>query len=691
MRGMVSGSNPVGICVALLLAAAGAFVLTPGESTLAREGDSATPTPVSGELELAAHAAETPTPPSTFSPATLRAARAVFKKINGENWTAARRQAASSDDPLLVSLVQWLDLKRGSKHSFKEISAFITTHPGWPLLKTFAALAEKATTGITSDALVLAWFAAHPPITTTGRVRYGEALLRKGREAEGTDIIRRVWIEGNFGYRQERTFINRHHKLWTREDNWARLDRLLWEGKHKVARRTMRRVDKDRKALAEARLRLRLNRGGVDWAIRHMPAHLLGDLGFLYERLRWRRKHGRDDAREILDALPFDLVHLELWWKEREAVIRQALAKGDIPAAYQLASSQKQLEGASFAEAEWLAGWIALRFLHNDEAALNHFTRLYGNVHYSVSRSRAAYYAARAAENLGRNELTQEWHAKAAEFLTTFHGQLAVARLKNEKAPSLPPDPLATAQEREQFNTLEMARVVRLLGKIGEYKQIKPFAIHLNDLVSTPGELALVTDLVHDNGRPDVGVIIARGAIRSGVNLMSRGYPIPAQFDRNHPETPLLLALIRQESSFDSFAQSHAGARGLMQIMPPTAKNLARRLNVPYSKIRLKTDPKYNVMLGQAYISSLLRQYDGSHVLALAAYNAGPKRVKRWLRDNGDPRSAEVDTLDWIESIPFSETRTYVQRVLGNLQVYRMRLSNPKMAWSLENDLHYRN
>jgi soluble lytic murein transglycosylase len=188
-----------------------------------------------------------------------------------------------------------------------------------------------------------------------------------------------------------------------------------------------------------------------------------------------------------------------------------------------------------------------------------------------------------------------------------------------------------------------------------------------------------------------VGVTIARGAIRSGVNLMSRGYPIPAQFDRNHPETPLLLALIRQESSFDSFAQSHAGARGLMQIMPPTAKHLARRLNVPYSKIRLKTDPKYNIMLGQAYISGLLRQYDESHVLALAAYNAGPKRVKRWLRDNGDPRSAEVDTLDWIESIPFSETRTYVQRVLGNLQVYRMRLSNLQIGWSLENDLHYRN
>ena len=184
MRGMVKGRNPVGICAALLLAAAGAFIPAPGESTLAREGDSATPTPVSGELELAAHAAATPTPPPTFSPATLRTAQAVFKKINGENWTAARRQAASSDDPLLMSLVQWLDLKRGSKHSFKEISAFITAHPGWPLLKTFTALAEEATAKVTSDTLVLEWFATHPPTTTTGRVRYGEALLREGREAE---------------------------------------------------------------------------------------------------------------------------------------------------------------------------------------------------------------------------------------------------------------------------------------------------------------------------------------------------------------------------------------------------------------------------------------------------------------------------------------------------------------------------
>ncbi len=686
--GMMRGRNLIGGCAAFLLVTAGSFVPSPGEPALAQDAAAnAVPLPAPKPESSSSQ----PSNPQPINPETLRTARAIFKDIKVERWNAAQRKAAGSGDSLLVSLVQWLDLRRGDKHSFEEITAFIETHPGWPLLRTLTTLAEEAMTDATSDTLVLAWFAAHPPLTIKGLIRHGEALLREGREAEGTAIIRRTWIEGNFGYRQRRTFIARHHKRWTHEDNWARLDRLLWEGKLKAARRTMRRVDKDRQALAEARLRLRLNRGGVDWAIRHVPAYLLGDAGFQYERLRWRRRRERDDAREILSSLPFDLAHPELWWKERAAVTRQALVKGDISVAYQLASSHKQLEGASFAEAEWLSGWIALRFLHDGEAALNHFTRLYGNVLYPVSRSRAAYWAARAAQSLGRSELAQGWYAKAAEFLTTFHGQLAATQIKSKTAPSLPPDPVASAQERERFNALDLVRLVRLLGEIGEYKRIKPFAIHLNDLASTPGERALVADLAHDNGRPDVGVKIARQATRNGVNLVSRGYPIPTQFDKDHPETPLLLALMRQESSFDSFAKSHAGARGLMQIMPATAKNVARRLNVPYSKTRLMTDPGYNLMLGRAYISGLLDKYDDSYVLALAAYNAGPNRVKRWLRNNGDPRSPQVDTLDWIERIPFSETRTYIQRVLGNLQVYRMRLNSPQMAWSLKNDLHYQN
>jgi len=717
---IVGGKNLIGAAAAFLVIAAGSLVPTAvvpapavpaaaGAAT-AQNGGSATGEPALAQNGLSAdsstaNAAPLPAPkpagpetsssqpsnPRHISPETLRTAQAIFKDIKAERWKATHRKASASGDRLLVSLVQWLDLRREGKHGFEEIAAFIASHPGWPLLRTLTTLAEEAMTDATSDTLVLSWFAAHPPLTTKGLIRYGEALLRQGRETEGTAIIRRAWITGNFGYRQERTFIARHHKRWTREDNWARLDRLLWEGRLKVARRTMRRVDKDRQALAEARLRLRLNRGGVDWAIRHVPPYLLGDPGFQYERLRWRRRRDRDDAREILSSPPLDLVRPELWWKERAAVTRQALVKGDISVAYQLASSHKQVQGASFAEAEWLSGWIALRFLHNGEAALNHFTRLYGNVRYPISRSRAAYWAARAAQSLGRNELAQGWYAKAAEFLTTFHGQLAATQTGGETTPSLPPDPLPTAEEKARFNTRDLVRLVRLLGEIGEYKQIKPFAIHLNDLVSTPGQRALVADLAHDNGRPDVGVKIAHEATRSGVNLVSRGYPIPAQFDKEHPETPLLLALMRQESSFDSFAQSHAGARGLMQIMPATARNVARRLNVPYSKTRLMTDPGYNMMLGRAYISGLLNQYGDSYVLALAAYNAGPNRVKRWLRNNGDPRTPQVDALDWIESIPFYETRTYIQRVLGNLQVYRMRLNSPQMAWSLKNDLHYQN
>ena len=681
--GIVWRRNLVCSCVVFFLAASLLFTpaAAPGDSFAAP----ATTSQTAESAEVISHA-----PVAVFSPKTLRTARAIFENINDNRWKAARRKAAKLGDPLLETLVQWLDLERDGKQSFEEISAFIGAHPGWPRLRTLIAHAEEAITDATPDTLVLAWFDSHRPITTNGLVRYGEALLREGRDTEGIGIIRRAWIEGNFGYRQERTFISRHHKRWTREDNWTRLDRLLWEGKLKAARRTMRRVDKDLQVLAEARLRLRLNRGGVDWAIRRVPAHLLHDPAFLYERLRWRRRHDRDNAKEILEELPFDLAHLQLWWIERAAVVRQTLAKGNISAAYQLASNHRQIEGASFAEAEWLSGWVALRFLHDNETALNHFTKLYDSVRYPISRSRAAYWAARAAESLGRAELQQGWYAKAVEFPTTFHGQLATARLEGKIPLSLPPDPLPTSQERERFNNIDLVRVVRMLGEIGEYKQIKPFVIHLNDIVTTPGERALVADLAYNNERLDVAVKVARQAIRNGVNLVSRGYPIFTQVDRDHHETPLILALMRQESGFDSYAKSRTGARGLMQIMPATAKSIARKLNVPYSKSRLITDPGYNLMLGHAYISNLLNRYDNSYVLALAAYNAGPKWVKRWRRDNGDPRSHDVDALDWIERIPLAETRNYIQRVLSNLQVYRIRLNTPQAAWSLENDLHYR-
>jgi len=632
--------------------------------------------------------------PSPLLAATEReTAGKVFDAIKKKNWRKARALARNIENETFKNLILWLDYKRlKGDHSFADIAAFLSAHPDWPQRRTLQARAEEAMTDGTEDAMVLVWFNANPPITTHGMVRYAEALLRSGDKDKGIELIRQTWREGNFGYRQERTFIARHRKKWTKADNIARLDRLLWEGKFSAAKRTVRRLPKEYQILAEARMRLRKNRGGVDWAIRRMSPELIDDPGFQYERLRWRRKRGRDDAVEILFAQPDDPVHRDMWWTERQNVARQTLAKGDVSLAYQLASEHRQKPGsAAYAEAEWLAGWIALRFLDNSQQALDHFTRLYENVRYPVSLSRAAYWAGRSLDKIGRTQEAQAWYVKGSHHVTTFHGQLAASRLENPPSIVLPENPVVTEADREKLTTNELYKIVRLLGDIEATSEVDPFILHLFDVAQTPGEKFLIAELATGLAREDLSVKIARRIERQGISLVELGYPNPLKTTvHSLPETALLLALMRQESGFSVQAVSHAGARGLMQLMPATARSVARQINLPFSKNRLMSDPEYNMKLGRAYISGLLNKYDNSYVLALAAYNAGPSRVKKWLKANGDPRKSDVDSLDWIEMIPFNETRTYVQRVLGNLQVYRLRLGTKTIAWDLEKDLHYR-
>jgi len=631
-------------------------------------------------------------PPPVLAAPERETARKVFEAIKKKNWRKAKELARNIGNETFKSLILWLDYKRPKgDHSFADIAAFLNTHPGWPQRRTLLARAEEAMTDSTNDLIVITWFNANPPITTHGMMRFGEALLRNGDKQKGEEIIRQTWREGDFGYRQERTFIARHRKKWTKEDNIARLDRLLWQGKFSAAQRTMRRVPKEYQILAEARMRLHRNRGGVDWAIRRLSPDLFDDPGFQYERLRWRRRRGRDDALEILFAQPDDPVHGDMWWTERQHVSRQALAKGDVSVAYRLASEHRQKPGsAAYAEAEWLAGWIALRFLDNSQQALDHFTRLYENVRYPISLSRAAYWAGRALDKAGQPQEAQAWYVKGAQYITTFHGQLAVSRLENSPEIVLPENPVVSEADRKKLTSSELYKIVRLLGDIEAISEIDPFILHLFDVAQTPGEKFLIADLATGLAREDLSVKIARRVQRQGISLVELGYPNPLKTVHGLPETALLLGLMRQESGFSVQAVSHAGARGLMQLMPATARSVARQIKLPFSKNRLMNDPEYNMKLGRAYISSLLNQYDNSYVLALAAYNAGPSRVKKWLKKNGDPRKAEVDSVDWIEMIPFNETRTYVQRVLGNLQVYRLRLGTKTLAWSLEKDLHYR-
>ncbi len=612
-----------------------------------------------------------------------RAHEDVFAAVALGDWARARTLASARNDPLLGRVVDWIRLTSpGEKISFSEIAAFLGNHPDWPDRARMRLHGEMAMGSGESDRVILDWFAEAPPRTSQGAERLAAALQRAGRHDEARQIIREAWITMNFAARDERAFLRAHRASLDGASHDARLDRLLWDGRSWEARRMLNQVSPTAHALGVARMRLAEQAAGVDWAIRQIPDAALFDPGFVYERLRWRRARGRDDEAIALlhafdahrAALPESspLPHAERWWQERGTLARRALRAGNISLAYDLAAGHGQTGGASMADAEWLSGWIALIFLEDAPRAAIHFETLHDQVRFPVSVARGAYWAGRAAEGMKDSQNAREWYLRAASHATTFYGQLALKRLENASPPPLAAPPPVEAAEREHFASREVVRAARLIAGSHDPAHKRSFIRHLARQAETPSEHALAAWLAEETQRRDLSLLVAREAINRGVTLIEHGWPTPyLPGDLNGLDPSILFALMRQESGFNIDALSWAGARGLMQVMPATAQEVARSLGVPFSRERLSTDPEYNMMIGTTYLDRLLTRFDGSVVLALAAYNAGPGRVQRWLREHGDFRNGEIDTIDWIESIPFQETRNYVQRVVENLVIYR--------------------
>ncbi|MBE0531644.1 MAG: lytic transglycosylase domain-containing protein [Rhodospirillales bacterium] len=633
-----------------------------------------------------------------LSASDFKAAKSAFTSIEKNQWKSAHQHAAEATDPLVAKIVRWFDYTRPETDAdFASIVAFLEGEAQWPSRFDLRRRAEEKLPGTMSPREVLAWFERYPPVSTDGLMRHATALMAVGKDEGAHAAVRKAWIEGDFGKSQEQDFFRRFRGLLTPADHRARLERLLWEDRHWWAQHMLFRVDADTRVLAEARLALMAGKGGIDRLIDRVPAKLKNDPGLIYERLRWRRKKGRyESARELLKDLPPDPLHPRKWWIERDILARRALDDGSITDAYRIAKEHglKPTEAnvREYADAEWLAGWIALRLLGDHAIAMDHFVAMYQVVQYPISRSRGAYWAARAAETMGMPRVANLWYAAAARLPTTFYGQLALAKLAPESALKFPAAPQPTAEEVAAFKDHELARAIEILGQLGETARLRPFLLTLAAVSDQPGWRAMTADLALFAGRPDLGVLTAKNADRDGHILLKSGYPtveLPASGEMNgrRVEPALALAVIRQESAFWPEAISSAGARGLMQLMPNTAKHVAKVVNVAYAHERLTGDPDYNLKLGTAYLAQMVDDFGGSYVLALAAYNAGPSRARQWIRELGNPGQSWADTIDWIESIPFGETRNYIQRVLENLQVYRNRLTNTPVPLGLELDL----
>ena len=620
-----------------------------------------------------------------LSDADLELYRTAFRHADNDQWSDARAKAAEARERLPGKVIQWLDLARPqSGNTFAAISGFVRANPQWPNQTGLLRQAELAMPADLPAGEVRAWFDQHSPVSAAGVGRYADALAAHGESAKVNALVRKFWVDANFASAEdEADFRRRFSGILHAPDHQARLDRLLWDHQGAVARRLFPVLDEGRQALALARLALAEDQPGADVAVHRVPEALAGDAGLAYERLHWRRKKDDDaGALEILRTAPANLGRPALWWTERAILIRRILEKRDAATAYQLAKAHGQTDGPSLTEAEFLSGWLALRFLKQPSEAFDHFHRMVRAAATPMSKARGAYWCGRAAEALGDRKQARQWYTAAARHPTMFYGQLAAAALGNDEAVTLPPEPTPPTAESADFNHRELVRVVRLLQEIDPRDTSDRAGLFLRRLArdsSRPVEFEQLGRLARDLRRPDLGIFVAKQAFQAGVTLIETGYPtLPLNSRTGSAEPGLVLALIRQESTFNTNIVSSAGARGLMQLMPATAQSVASKLGLHHTDARLTADPDYNIALGSSYIGQLIDNYSGSYLMAVAAYNAGSGRVHDWVARFGDPRRADsIETVvDWVESIPISETRNYVQRVLEALQVYRQRLGN---------------
>jgi peptidoglycan lytic transglycosylase len=614
----------------------------------------------------------------------------TFQATGRNEWPRALRLAALIEDPLPAKTVRWLRMiEEGQPADFATIAQFLIDNPHWPWPEQLQAIAEETITDPADHALIRRLFADRPPLTTRGHIGYAEALFEINQDEPAKALIRKAWIEGDFSPREEQRLLQKYRHLLSRADHIARLDNLLWDYRRNSANRMLALVPDGYRRLAEARMRLQRRQGGLEKAIEAVPAELRNDPGLTFDRMRWRRQKQLDQGvLEVLLDPPEELGRPALWWFEREFQIRRALRKRNFELAYQLASRHRQTAGDEFAEAEWLAGWLALRFIHQPNTALRHFNRLYDGVRAPVDRANAAYWAGRSATALGDRWLAGQWYRRAAEVPIAYYGQLAAEALGEASRP-LPDPPSADPMQRASFESQELVRVARMLIEADATDQLTPFLVRLGEQATSATQVGLVAELAATTGRPHLVAQVGRHTAYYGEPNHVAAFPIPeiAGLMRpppGDPEPALLMGVGRQESMFNPWVSSHAGARGLLQLIPRTAFLMARQLGLPYNPGRLVGDPDYNVRLGSHYLKTLLKHYDGEVALAVAAYNAGPRRVDEWIRLHGDPRRGDPSALiDWIELIPFDETRNYVQRVLEGRDMYRRRLAsnNPATVW----------
>ncbi|MFQ5563633.1 MAG: transglycosylase SLT domain-containing protein [Parvularculaceae bacterium] len=639
-----------------------------------------------------------PPPPAYLSVADHAQIEAVLDAIDRRDWKRAREEAEAVADPIAKSLADWFYFNAENPNvDLEDAQDFLEAHQDWPAISRIQAHVERSVLDSVPSEDVRAFFESRDPRTGDGKLELARALSDVGQEDAAVELVRNAWINHTFTLSEERRLLARHGGDLREEDHAARVDRLLWARQVTNSRRIYSKLNARDRRMAVARAALLMRASSGPKLFDKLPPDEKMDSGVLHAAVRFYRRTKNEELAIALarqaPTTPEALRNPQAWWSERELLMRWALKNGRFADAYAMAAGaglDPKDDYADFAEAEFDAGWIALRFLNEPERAETHFMALAAAVTSPISTARAFYWLGRAAEARGARDLATVRYSRAAAHIYTYYGQLAAEKLGGAalEAKFAPPT-ISTPADRARFTSRPVVAALRMLSDLDRDHDFLTFAYRVDDQLETPGEYAELAKLADRKGAPHITVRAGKVGISRGAFAPDVVYPmifVPEEATRFSP-AEILLGLSRQESEFNPRAYSRAGARGLMQLLPSTALITARKEGLRYSRAALLDDPGYNMMIGSAHLSHLFERFDDSYVMTFAAYNAGAYRVDRWIEEFGDPRDPNVDPVDWVELIPFSETRNYVQRVLENTQVYRSRLHDRPIAGRLASDL----
>lgn len=626
-----------------------------------------------------------------ISDADIDNIQAAFKALASSDLDRADELQRAVTDPAGKRLITWERLRRGKGASAKDYLTFLTENPDWPSRELLTRRMEEQlfTEGGDTDTLAT-FFKDGNAQSAAGMAVLASMHLAHGEQRQAGELAARIWREEELPEKLEKGFLARFGKMLTEDDHKWRLDSLLIDDlryrasrnkRAAIARRVIPLLSENEQKIAQKRLavfmrndKTRLGEvkpGDTDW-------------GVVFHKIQKLRRAGKvDEAAKLMRSAPRDpqkVANLDEWWTERRNLAYLALKENKPKLAYELVRDAGPLGANALNDQTFMAGWLALRYLGDAKAAEKYFSKLIANADGPLSRARGNYWLGRAAEAKGNKKRARASYEKAASYRDTFHGLLAMQKLSpGKRSLRIDPPALPSPELAQRFTSHDAMRAAAIATKAKLGRHItRVFLLNGARIENGEAWAAMAAHLARVTDDTQTSVRIGKAAIARGHNLIYYSYPIHAlpKYDplRSPPETAYLLGLARQETEFNTSIVSGAGARGILQVMKITANHVCRDYKIKCNHRRLLNDASYNTMIASAYVADRLDDWNGSYVLGLPSYNAGPGRTRQWVREFGDPRKAGVDPIDWIERIPIQETRSYVAKVLSNIQVYRARL-----------------